>query len=242
MDTLTDTPKAAQPAAADIDLRNGFLHSVRREFICTTWKVVPWLQAAAKRVMDIFVSSLMLLMLSPFFLLITALIKLTDGGPVLFWQDRVGKFGKTFRFPKFRSMVMNAEALQRQLDAQNEHGAGVTFKMKRDPRITWIGRIIRRASIDEMPQLWCVLKGEMSLVGPRPPLPREVARYSISDRRRLEAIPGLTCFWQVQGRSEIPFPRQVELDVDYIENQSLALDVKLLVQTVPAVIGGRGAY
>ena len=114
--------------------------------------------------------------------------------------------------------------------------------MKSDPRITWIGRIIRRASIDELPQLWCVLKGEMSLVGPRPPLVREVARYTTSDRRRLEALPGLTCFWQVQGRSEIPFPRQVELDVDYIEQQSLALDIKLLAQTVPAVIGGRGAY
>lgn len=180
--------------------------------------------------MDISIALLMLLLLSPFFLLIVALIKLTDRGPVLFWQDRVGKFGKIFRFPKFRSMVVDAEALQRQLDAQNQHGAGVTFKMKRDPRITWIGRIIRRASIDEMLQLRCVLKGEMSLVGPRRPLVREVARYSLSDRRRLETTPGLTCYWQVQGRSEIPFPRQVELDVYYIENQSLAVDIELLAK------------
>ena len=233
---------AVQPDDGDFGLRNRWLDGLRRTVVFRTWKLIRRAQPAAKRAMDLCVSSLMLLFLSPFFLLIAASIKLTDLGPVLFWQDRVGKFGKTFRFPKFRSMVMNAEALQRELDAQNQHGSGVTFKMKRDPRITWIGRIIRRASIDEMPQLWCVLKGEMSLVGPRPSLPREVARYSVSDRRRLEAIPGLTCFWQVQGRSEIPFPRQVELDVDYIENQSIALDVKLLAKTIPAVIGGRGAY
>ncbi len=226
----------------EITLRNGVLHSLRRTFLFRSWKAIPVLQSAAKRGMDISISLLMLLSLSPFFVLIMALIKLTDGGPVLFWQDRVGKFGKTFRFPKFRSMVLNAEALQAQLDAQNQHGKGVTFKMKRDPRITWIGRIIRRASIDEMPQLWCVLKGEMSLVGPRPPLVREVARYSLLDRRRLETTPGLTCYWQVQGRSEIPFPRQVELDVDYIEKQSLAVDIELLAKTLPAVIGGKGAY
>ena len=237
-----NTGTEARPRAADITLRSGFFDCVRREFKLKAWKLIQRMRLFAKRAIDVFVSALMLLMLSPFFLLIAVLIKVTDRGPVLFWQDRVGKFGKTFRFPKFRSMVTNAEVLQRALDAQNQHGSGVTFKMKRDPRITWIGRIIRRASIDEMPQLWCVLKGEMSLVGPRPSLPREVARYSVSDRRRLEAIPGLTCFWQVQGRSEIPFPRQVELDVDYIENQSIALDVKLLAKTIPAVIGGRGAY
>ena len=198
--------------------------------------------ATSKRLFDIVCASLGLLVLAPVGLVIALLVKLSDGGPVFFGQIRIGQFGKPFRIWKFRSMVVNAEALQRQLDLQNQHGAGVTFKMKRDPRITWIGRIIRRASIDELPQLWCVLRGEMSLVGPRPPLPREVARYTLSDRRRLEAIPGLTCFWQVQGRSEIPFPRQVELDVDYIEKQNLALDIKLLAKTVPAIIGGRGAY
>jgi len=237
-----NTRAGARPEAADITLRSGLFDAVRRGGKLEAWKLEQRMQPFGKRAIDLFVSSMLLLVLSPFFLLIAALIKVTDWGPVLFWQDRVGKFGKTFRFPKYRSMVMNAEALQRELDAQNQHGTGVTFKMKRDPRITWVGRIIRRASIDEMPQLWCVLKGEMSLVGPRPPLPREVARYTLSDRRRLEAVPGLTCFWQVQGRSEIPFPRQVELDVDYIENQNLALDVKLLAKTVPAVIGGRGAY
>ena len=218
------------------------LQALRRRALCMLAAAAPRVQARAKRALDIIGAGLLLLLLAPPLLLLALLIKLNDGGPVLYWQDRVGRFGKVFRFPKFRSMVVNAEVLQRELDARNQHGNGVTFKMKRDPRITWIGRIIRRASIDELPQLWCVLKGEMSLVGPRPALVREVARYTLADRRRLEAVPGLTCHWQVQGRSEIPFPQQVEMDVDYIERHDLALDLKLLVQTVPAVLGGRGAY
>jgi lipopolysaccharide/colanic/teichoic acid biosynthesis glycosyltransferase len=114
--------------------------------------------------------------------------------------------------------------------------------MKDDPRITWIGKIIRKFSIDELPQLWCVLRGDMSLVGPRPPVPREVALYSLADRRRLEITPGLTCIWQVSGRGDIPFPQQVKLDVDYIESQSFWVDLKLLFLTVPAVLTGKGAY
>ena len=138
---------------------------------------------------------------------------------------------------------MNAEEVKAKLAAQNQHGGeGVTFKMKRDPRVTWIGRIIRKLSIDEAPQLWCVLTGEMSLVGPRPPLPSEVARYTLADRRRLEVTPGLTCIWQVSGRSDIPFDRQVKLDVEYIRSQSFWMDVKLLFKTIPAVLLGRGAY
>ena len=197
----------------------------------------------AKRALDIFVASTVLLMATPAMIVVAMLIKTTDRGPVLFWQTRVGKWGQTFRFPKFRSMVMNAEALQKELMAANQHGGdGITFKIRRDPRITWIGRIIRKTSIDELPQLWCVLKGDMSLVGPRPAIEKEVARYSLDDRRRLDAIPGLTCTWQVSGRSEIPFPVQVRLDVDYIERQSLAEDFRLLLKTIPAVITGRGAY
>jgi lipopolysaccharide/colanic/teichoic acid biosynthesis glycosyltransferase len=170
------------------------------------------------------------------------LIKITDRGPVLFWQTRVGRWGREFALPKFRSMVVDAELLQDALRERSGQPAGVTFKMKRDPRVTWIGRIIRKFSIDELPQLWCVLKGEMSLVGPRPPLPSEVAQYTLTERRRLEVVPGLTCSWQVGGRSDIAFPQQVALDVQYIESQSLGLDLKLLLHTIPAVILGRGAY
>ena len=206
------------------------------------WAARPRMRAAVKRLLDVSVSAAMMVMLLPALAVVAFLIKITDRGPVLYWQDRVGRHGRIFRFPKLRSMVVNADAIQRQLTAQNQHGEGVTFKMKKDPRITWIGRFIRRASIDELPQLWCVLKGDMSLVGPRPALPREVARYTLSDRRRLDGIPGLTCFWQVMGRSEIAFPEQVELDVDYIESHSIALDLKLLAKTLPAVINGRGAY
>jgi lipopolysaccharide/colanic/teichoic acid biosynthesis glycosyltransferase len=220
-----------------------WLRRARRDLVCRAWLFTGRLRQLAKRALDVSVSLTALTALAPLFGLVALLIWFTDRGPVLYWQERVGRHGKVFRFPKFRSMVTNAEALRLKLEQQNQHGsAGVTFKMKNDPRITWIGRIIRRTSIDELPQLWCVLTGEMSLVGPRPALPKEVSRYTLADRRRLEAIPGLTCHWQVQGRSNIAFPQQVELDVAYIEQQNLALDIKLLAQTVPAVVTGRGAY
>jgi len=219
------------------------LRRIRRDLLCTAWLAAGRLRQLAKRSLDVSVALLALLALAPLFAVVAFLIWRTDRGPVLYWQERVGRHGRVFRFPKFRSMVVDSDALREKLARLNEHGAeGVTFKMKNDPRITWIGRIIRRTSIDEAPQLWCVLTGEMSLVGPRPALPKEVSRYSLADRRRLEAVPGLTCHWQVQGRSTIPFPRQVELDVAYIEEQNLALDIKLLAQTVPAVVTGRGAY
>lgn len=206
------------------------------------WTVVIGLTKFLKRLIDLTVALTMLLVLAPLFALIALCIKLTDRGPVLFWQARVGQWGREFPFPKFRSMVTNAEKLKDSLLAQNDHQNGVTFKMKRDPRVTWIGRIIRKTSIDELPQLWCVLIGDMSLVGPRPPVPREVALYTLADRRRLDAVPGLTCIWQVSGRGDIPFPQQVELDVQYIESQSVWLDVKLLFLTIPAVLLGKGAY
>lgn len=196
-----------------------------------------------KRTLDITLILSALPLLLPLFALVALAIKLNDGGPVLFWQKRVGRDGKVFAFPKFRSMCVNAEAIRAALLAGNQHGSeGVTFKMKRDPRITTIGRIIRRTSIDELPQLWCVLTGDMSLVGPRPPLVSEVERYTMEERQRLSVTPGLTCIWQVNGRSEIPFPQQVQMDIDYIQQRSITTDVKLLAKTVPAVIKGKGAY
>lgn len=205
-----------------------------------------------KRTFDIIGSGLLIAMLSPLLLTVAALIKLNDGGPVLFWQKRVGRRGRVFWFPKYRSMMTNADRLVRILGDRNQHAAkvphggvpkgDVTFKMKNDPRVTWIGRIIRKFSIDELPQLWCVFRGDMSLVGPRPAIPSEVARYSPADRRRLEVTPGLTCIWQVSGRGDIPFPQQVEMDVRYIDTQSFWLDLKLVALTIPAVLRGRGAY
>ncbi len=206
------------------------------------WRATIETSRFLKRLLDIIVSLIALLAGSPLFALVALAIYLTDRGPVFFWQTRVGQWGTEFPFPKFRSMVTNAEALKEKLAAYNDHSNGVTFKMKKDPRITWIGRIIRKLSIDELPQLWCVLKGEMSLVGPRPALPKEVAKYSLSDRRRLDVKPGLTCIWQVSGRGDIPFDRQVLLDVQYIESQSFWVDLILLAKTVPAVLIGRGAY
>lgn len=206
------------------------------------WRFVIQTTRLVKRTVDIAGAVLLLTCGSPIFLLVALLIKLTDRGPVLFWQTRVGYRGREFAFPKFRSMVTNAEVLKKTLLEKNDHTDSLTFKMKCDPRVTWIGRILRKTSLDELPQLWCVLKGEMSLVGPRPPVPEEVESYRLSDRRRLEAVPGLTCIWQVRGRGDIPFDEQVLLDVEYIESQSFWLDVKLLFQTVPAVLFGRGAY
>jgi len=154
----------------------------------------------------------------------------------------VGLRGRLFGMWKFRSMFVEAEKMKDQLSRRNEMQGGVTFKMKNDPRVTRVGRFIRKYSVDELPQFWNVLRGDMSLVGPRPPVPREVALYSPEDRQRLLAVPGLTCFWQVGGRSAIDFEGQVKLDVAYIRSASLWLDLKLLVQTVPAVLFGKGAF
>ena len=207
------------------------------------WRISQSLGSLGKRGLDIAGATTLLALASPIMLVAAVLIKACDGGPVLFWQSRVGKWGRTFRFPKFRSMRMDAEAVRQKLLATNQHGSdGITFKMKHDPRITWVGRWLRRFIIDELPQLWCVLRGDMSLVGPRPALVGEVARYNQDDRRRLDATPGLTCIWQVSGRSDIPFPEQLRLDVEYIQRQSLVSDLRLLLRTIPAVITGRGAY
>ncbi len=195
-----------------------------------------------KRSMDVAISFVALITLFPMFLILALIIRLEDGGPALFWQTRIGLWGQEFRFPKFRSMVLDAEQRKVELLAENHHGSGITFKMRRDPRVTRIGAIIRKLSIDEFPQLWCVLRGEMSLVGPRPPMPYEVARYTLQDRRRLDVKPGLTCIWQVSGRGEISFDQQVMMDMHYIENRSILLDITLLFKTIPVIFTGHGAY
>jgi lipopolysaccharide/colanic/teichoic acid biosynthesis glycosyltransferase len=196
---------------------------------------------ALKRALDITVSVTLLILLVPLFALIALAVWVEDGGPIFFAQTRVGRYGRHFKMYKIRSMCLDAEQRLKDLLAQNQHKEGVTFKLKHDPRITWVGKWLRKFSLDELPQLYNVLKGEMSLVGPRPPVPREVAKYEPADRRRLATKPGITCIWQVSGRSEIDFSGQVQLDVDYIECQSLALDFRILLRTVPAVFSGKGA-
>jgi lipopolysaccharide/colanic/teichoic acid biosynthesis glycosyltransferase len=154
----------------------------------------------------------------------------------------VGRYGREFKMLKFRSMRVDAEARLKELLAKNQHTGGETFKIKNDPRVTRIGKWIRKFSLDELPQFWNVFRGDMSLVGPRPPVPREVALYTLADRRRLAVKPGITCIWQISGRAEIDFPGQVQLDVRYIESRSLWQDIKILCKTVPAVLTGSGAY
>jgi exopolysaccharide biosynthesis polyprenyl glycosylphosphotransferase len=207
-----------------------------------SWRFVVSFALFLKRAFDIFASGLFLLAFSPLYFCIAVMIKVEDGGPVFFPQTRVGRFGREFKMWKFRSMCLNAEAQMKELIGNNQHKDGVTFKMKNDPRVTKIGKWLRKFSFDELPQFYNVLNGDMSLVGPRPPVPREVALYSLADRRRLAIAPGITCFWQIGGRSEIDFSGQVQLDVRYIESQSFWLDVKILLKTIPAVLLGKGAY
>jgi lipopolysaccharide/colanic/teichoic acid biosynthesis glycosyltransferase len=196
----------------------------------------------AKRAIDIVVSSIALLVLAIPFAVIAFLIKRQDGGPVFYAHTRVGKNGRRFKFYKFRSMIRDADRLKDQLLALNHHDDARTFKMKSDPRITPLGRWMRRYSVDELPQFLNIWKGDMSLVGPRPPLPREVELYTPEDMRRLEVTPGLTCLWQIRGRGDLPFSEQVKLDVEYVETRGFLLDIEILRDTIPAVISGRGAY
>ena len=195
-----------------------------------------------KRTLDVLISLIALVVLLPLFLVVAVCILAEDGYPVLLLQRRVGLYGREFRLLKFRSMCRNAEKLKLSLLDQNESNDGVIFKMKDDPRITRVGRIIRRFSIDEMPQFLNVLFGDLSVVGPRPPLPEEVSQYSLAARKRLQVKPGLTCLWQIQGRSGIPFDRLVSLDMQYIRSKSLLKDIVIIIKTIPAVLFGRGAY
>ena len=194
------------------------------------------------RVMDILLSIFAILAGSPVFLITALLVKLTSPGPIIFSQVRVGRYGRHFKFYKFRSMYIDAEERKKELLKHNESGDGVIFKMKKDPRITPVGRFIRKFSIDELPQLFNVLLGDMSLVGPRPPLPAEVRAYTLEERKRLNITPGITCIWQVSGRSELPFSKQIALDKEYIASRSVWKDFLILLKTVPAILTGKGAW
>ncbi|MBC8446744.1 MAG: undecaprenyl-phosphate glucose phosphotransferase, partial [Chloroflexi bacterium] len=196
---------------------------------------------AIKRVVDVVVAVVSLALALPLMLLIALVIRLDSPGPVLFPQERMGRGGRLFTMHKFRSMVEGADAEQEAL-SQAEEVDGRRFKLKDDPRVTRVGRFLRRTSLDELPQLFNVLRGEMSLVGPRPALPAEVTQYQEWHKKRQEIVPGLTGLWQVSGRSEIPFDEMVLLDIYYIENWSLGLDSRILLQTIPKVIFGEGAY
>jgi exopolysaccharide biosynthesis polyprenyl glycosylphosphotransferase len=198
------------------------------------------MQSMLKRLFDLLSSLTALVVLSPLMVGVAIAIKLTSRGPVLFRQERVGQHGQPFYMLKFRSMIVNAEELKARLMAQNEQ-SGPVFKMRRDPRITPVGRFIRKYSIDELPQLINVLRGVMSVVGPRPPVPSEVARYEAWQRRRLSVRPGLTCVWQVSGRNEISFEEWMYLDMQYIDHWSLSQDFQLILKTLPVVLTGRGA-
>jgi exopolysaccharide biosynthesis polyprenyl glycosylphosphotransferase len=221
----------ARPAHESV-LADGYVH-----YVSVRHKPV---QLAFKRLIDIAASATALFFLSPLMVVVALLVKFTSRGPVLFKQLRVGRHARPFNMLKFRSMIANAEELKAKLMARNEQ-AGPVFKITRDPRITAVGRFIRKYSIDELPQLLNVLRGEMSLVGPRPPVPSEVSKYEAWQRRRLSVRPGLTCVWQVSGRNQISFEEWMYLDMQYIDHWSLAQDVQLILKTVPIVLTGRGA-
>jgi exopolysaccharide biosynthesis WecB/TagA/CpsF family protein len=206
------------------------------------WKWQFILRNKIKRLIDIFASIILMICLSPLLITIMMIIKITSKGNIFFIQKRVGISGTLFNMYKFRSMVVDAEELKAKLMDQNQSADGVLFKMSDDPRITKVGRFIRKTSIDELPQLLNVLKGEMSLVGPRPPIIEEVKQYNMDDKKRLDVKPGITCIWQVSGRSKIPFKEQVKMDKEYIKNQSIYKDIVLLLKTIPAVLFQKGSY
>jgi exopolysaccharide biosynthesis polyprenyl glycosylphosphotransferase len=194
-----------------------------------------------KRLVDVVLASLLLLIVSPLMALVGLIIRFTSPGPVFYHQIRCGLYGRRFKLIKFRSMINGAEDVLWEIRHLNEM-SGPVFKMRNDPRVTPFGHFLRRTSIDELPQFWNVLKGEMSLVGPRAPLPDEVAAYANGQRRRLSVKPGITCLWQVSGRNQIDFEQWMALDLQYIDNWSLLLDLQILARTLPVVLLGRGAH
>jgi exopolysaccharide biosynthesis polyprenyl glycosylphosphotransferase len=207
-----------------------------------TWSHVPsgaW-SVALKRTFDIVLATVLLILLSPVMLVVSLVVRLDSPGGALFRQTRAGRFGRPFTLLKFRTMVLGAEDRRDEIAHRNQM-SGPVFKIARDPRVTTVGNFLRRFSLDELPQLWNVIRGDMSIVGPRPPIPAEVEHYERWQRRRLSMRPGLTCLWQVSGRSEVDFDRWMELDLEYIDNWSPGLDLQIMLKTIPAILSGRGA-
>jgi len=229
---------------ADKKSSNGVFSTSPVSAIATSVEIIPKLSASqlvVKRIMDITVSVLSL----PFFavatIILIPLISFDSPGPVFYKQTRIGKNGRTFSLYKFRSMYIDADQRLHDVSHLNE-AEGPVFKIRKDPRVTRVGYWLRRSSIDELPQILNVLLGNMSLVGPRPPLPREVEKYTKYQWGRLAVKPGITCLWQIEGRSNLSFERWVELDLEYIRRQSLLLDLSIILRTIPAVLRGNGAW
>lgn len=213
----------------------------KNEFSCSVYKPKP-VYDFLKRIFDFLFSLIAIILFSPIFLVISIMIKIDDPkGTVIYVSDRVGKDGKIFKFYKFRSMCTDADIKYSDLLCTNETG-GPTFKMKDDPRVTRVGKFIRKTSLDELPQLFNIIKGDMSFIGPRPPMLREVESYPDYPMERLSVLGGLSCYWQIMGRSSIDFKGMIELDLKYIKERSIITDVKILFLTIPAVFKGDGAY
>lgn len=227
----------SRPGEVTLDLRDPSLHLRPDEGLLGA----STLERAAKRLVDLVVATLAILVLSPLCLAAAVAVKVTSPGPVFYIQRRVGKDGREFGFAKFRTMVVSADEERLALAERNEC-EGPIFKIRADPRVTPVGRLLRKYSIDELPQLIHVITGQMSIVGPRPPLPQEVEQYGAWEMQRLLVKPGITCLWQVSGRSDLDFETWVSLDVDYIRRWRPNLDLEIIARTVPAVVSGRGAY
>ncbi len=216
------------------DIESVFVRHVRLRGLPLPYRII-------RRGLDILVSGFLLILLAPLLSLIALAVKLTSRGPVLYRSTRVGMGGRPIKFFKFRTMIVNAEGLRHQIFHLNEKD-GPVFKVKSDPRITPIGRFLRRSSFDELPQLWHVFTGKLTLVGPRPHLPSEVAKYDDHCWDRLSIKPGLTCYWQTQGRSELDFNSWIDLDIKYVREMCIGVDLSILAKTPVAIVSARGAY
>lgn len=232
-------------AQAPARLRSAIRPSTQRSSRCAYWREnrrdVPIYRQTMKRILDVVIGATIFLLCAPLFAVVSAWIRLVSPGPIFFWQHRVGKGGKLFRLFKFRTMVDGAHLLHDQVTHLNQCD-GPVLKIANDPRLHRIGAFLRRTSLDELPQLWNVLRGDMSLVGPRPALPAEVAHYAPHYHQRLTVTPGMTGLWQVSGRTNVPFKRWMAMDIWYVQHWSLAIDAWILLRTLPAVLRRDGAW